>query len=102
MGLFPFFILGLIKCTLIGCATGVTARAMVPDEQAMRFRDTALLATLGSLAGTAVVTVIHAQSGYLFGGPSSLIFSVGGAVLALVLAAQARKRAQAHGQLTRS
>lgn len=102
MNLFPFIVLGLINGALVGCAAGLVARAMVPDEQSMRFRDAALLGMLGSLGGSAVATVINSEGGYLSGGPSALLFSVVGAMLIIVLAAQVRNRSQVRGQPTRS
>jgi uncharacterized membrane protein YeaQ/YmgE (transglycosylase-associated protein family) len=83
MSLFPFLILGLLNGIMVGIGAGLVARAIAPGEHAVRFRDAALLGMLGSIAGNGVATLINSQDGYLASGPSSLLFSVVGASLAI-------------------
>ena len=83
MNLFPFIVLGLLNGTLVGLAAGLVARGLAPGNDSLRFRDAAFLGMLGSVAGSVIATIINAQDGYLANGPSSLLFSVIGAGLAI-------------------
>lgn len=86
MSFLPFVIIGLVNGVVVGVAAGLVARAIAPPgAQTMRFRDAALLGMLGSIAGSIVVTALSFQDGYLASGPSSLLYSVVGAALAIGL-----------------
>ena len=92
MSLLPFILLCALNGVVVGFAAGLIARAAADGPSSMRFRDTAALGMIGALGGSIVATAINSQEGYLCGGPSSLLFSVVGAVFALVLANVLRRR----------
>ena len=83
MNLFPFLVLGLLNGIVVGLAAALVTRAMFPGEDTLRFRDAAFLGMLGSIGGTVVATIVSSQDGYLASGPSSLLYSVLGAGLAI-------------------
>jgi uncharacterized membrane protein YeaQ/YmgE (transglycosylase-associated protein family) len=83
MDLLPFLIIGLVNGVVVGVAAGLVVRAIAPGDESMRFRTTALLGMVGALAGSVVATAIDAHGS----GPSSLLFSFSGAMLANGLAA---------------
>lgn len=83
MHFFPFLILGLLNGIMVGVIAGLIARGIAPGDDALRFRDTAMLGMLGSLVGGVIATMLNANDGYLVGGPSSLFYSFGGAGLAI-------------------
>ena len=83
MNLIPFMILGLLNGSIVGITVGLIARGIAPGNYAVRFRDAAILGMIGSLAGNGVATVLNSQEGYLSSGPSSLLFSVIGAAIAI-------------------
>lgn len=93
MHFFPFLILGLLNGILVGVIAGLIARGLAPGDGAIRFRDTAALGMLGSLAGGVLATLLNAQDGYLATGPSSLFYSFGGAGL-LIFGFTARQQIQ--------
>ena len=99
MSLLPFVLVGVLNGLVVGCAAGLVARAIADSEASMRFRDTSALGMIGAILGCVVATATDSESGYI-GGPSSLLFSVGGALALLVLANVLRRRSI--GQLTRS
>jgi uncharacterized membrane protein YeaQ/YmgE (transglycosylase-associated protein family) len=90
MSLFPFLVLGLLNGIVVGLAAGLVARAIAPGDGPLRFRDAAFLGMLGSIGGSIVATIISSQDGYLTSGPSSLLFSVIGAALAIGAATYAQ------------
>ncbi len=83
MNVMPFLILGLLNGMVVGLGAGLVARGLAPGHRSMRFRDAAVLGMLGSIAGSVVATVLASQDGYLASGPSSLLFSVVGAAMAI-------------------
>ena len=83
MNLFPFIVLGLLNGIVVGLAAGLLTRGIAPGDDALRFRDAAVLGMFGSIAGSVVATLLNSQDGYLANGPSSLLFSVIGAALAI-------------------
>jgi len=83
MNLFPFLLLGLVNGSVVGLIVALVARAMSPGSESVRFRDAAFFGMLGSIGGSAIATVVSAQDGYLASGPSSLLFSVVGAAVAI-------------------
>ncbi len=94
----PFIFVGMLNGVLVGCAAGLIARALADTDSAPRFRDSSALGMIGALCGSIAATAINA--GGFVEGPSSLLFSVAGAVAALGFASVLRRRSA--GQLTRS
>ena len=95
MSLLPFVLLGLLNGMVVGFTAGLIARAVAPGYESMRFRDVSALGMIGSIIGSAIATALDSQGGYLTSGPSSLLFSVVGAMLVIVLA-NIYRRPQAH------
>ncbi len=83
MNLFPFLVLGLLNGMLVGLTAALVARGLAPGSDSLRFRDAAFLGMSGSVVGNIVATIINSQDNYLANGPSSLLFSVVGAALAI-------------------
>ena len=94
----PFILVGMLNGVVVGCAAGLVARALADGDGAIRFRDTSALGMIGALCGSVVATAINSEG--VVEGPSSLLFSVAGAVFALVVANLLRRRTAQ--QLTRS
>ena len=65
MHFFPFLILGLLNGIMVGLIAGLVARGIAPGDGSVRFRDTAALGMLGSLAGGVIATMLNANDGYL-------------------------------------
>ena len=83
MNLFPFIVLGLLNGSVVGIIAAVVARGIAPGDASLRFRDAAFVGMLGSIAGSVLATIVSSQDGYLASGPSSLLFSVIGAAIAI-------------------
>ena len=94
----PFILVGMLNGVVVGCAAGLVARAIADGDGAIRFRDTSALGMIGALCGSVVATAMNSEG--VIEASSSLLFSVVGALRALLLANFFRRRAAQ--QLTRS
>ncbi|GEM_PF-3025752 len=96
MNITPFLVLGLVNGMVVGLVAALVARGISPGDSSMRFRDAAVLGMLGSVGGSLLASLIDSQDGYLASGPSSLLFSIIGAALAIggIQLAQQRKTSE--------
>lgn len=83
MNLLPFMLLGLLNGSLVGLMAVLFLRTLSPGTDWLRIRDAGVLGMIGSLAGNGVATLVASQDGYFTGGPTSLLFAVVSATLAV-------------------
>lgn len=77
--------MGLLWMLLIGLVSGAIARALVPGKDPMAWWQTMLLGVVGSYVGGFVGSLFPGGRSPLELGPSNIILSVIGAVIALLV-----------------
>ncbi|MFP5331322.1 MAG: GlsB/YeaQ/YmgE family stress response membrane protein [Acidimicrobiia bacterium] len=76
---------GILWMLLIGLVTGGIARVLVPGKDPMTWWQTMLLGVVGSFVGGFVGSLFPGGRSPLELGPSNIVFSVIGAVIALLV-----------------
>ena len=89
--------MGLLAFIIIGLIAGLLARAILPGNQSMGLVATTLLGMVGSLVGGLVGSLFHSHSdGRIFDlYPASIIASVLGSIVVLMLVGVAGRRRRA-------
>ena len=77
--------MGLLWMLLIGLVSGAIARALVPGKDPMAWWQTLLLGVVGSYVGGFVGSLFPGGRSPLELGPSNIILSVVGAIIALLV-----------------
>ena len=77
--------MGLLWMLLIGLVSGALARALVPGKDPMAWWQTMLLGVVGSYVGGFVGSLFPGGRSPLDLGPSNIILSVIGAIIALLV-----------------
>lgn len=77
--------MGLLWMLLIGLVSGAIARALVPGKDPMAWWQTMLLGVVGSYVGGFVGSLFPGGRSPLELGPSNIILSVIGAIIALLV-----------------
>jgi uncharacterized membrane protein YeaQ/YmgE (transglycosylase-associated protein family) len=78
-------VLGLLWLLLIGLIAGALARALVPGPDPMPWWQTILLGVVGSYVGGLIAGVLPGGRPITDIGPSNIVLSVIGAVIALLV-----------------